>query len=396
MLTTAVTCALIFLGIAILVDLVVCQVLVKTRGRPTCPTCGYVLLGEVPLRCSECGRVVRRESDLRKARSARLRLTAGVVCVVLAGAVAYRHAIIGLVVERAPVALLLRLDDDLNGNSLVSRELRDRRAEGRIPWAVWKRKVSQFVRESSGRPHAPWVQGRARWPVDVPAFVRVSEDMEALLSSRTMFDLAVVVEDEDGEPFLFTVEGMVSSSARDQQVGEQLDCRVAIRENFRRWQPGAADDWRVVESERVSMPTTFVASLDDCMQPVTSTEIQDAIRFEILVGQGDEALLSVVRTGDTSEATVAMDVTIRVDGVDVGVAQLWIARRGSAFERAVDSIAWLEGADMSFEELCIAVEHQRVGARVRANPVLALRDFDSDVYWLGEFTVQADRVVCPY
>lgn len=135
----------------------------RSRGRPRCPRCWYDMGGGQE-KCPECGRVVRSERDLRRARRPKRWAVVGVGFLVLGGAsLVTRQAVVHGAVSLVPDWVLVAGMERWEPGGHVGRELSDRLEEGRISLGAQRRLIRRAFAEVSSADDPRRVRAAVGW-----------------------------------------------------------------------------------------------------------------------------------------------------------------------------------------------------------------------------------------
>lgn len=350
----------------------------RARGRRRCPRCWYDLRGSPLPRCSECGFVAKRERQFFRARR-RWRLAAvGFLLLGGAGSLSLAPKIRrdGWLSVVPTTALLLA---SAAGGSIrgfppsppadpIGAELDRRGAAAHLADWQW----AYIVRDKVSIRH------RKRWPAGVALIVETYVPGWLIGVGRLEFDTPLALRSESLPSF---PAGITSA---------HLDATLLVNVQPRtgRWHAEKAV-WR----GQIALPIEFVPRIEDVLQLCRGAEI------DALMGRAIHVAVCRYAHGiRVVEATIDRTLDPRLSDFALGLS-LRLTQEGRTLADAelVDvfgdglCVFWIigDGASRQWnpDETPGAIVH------VRGNPEMALRDWDRNKCWVGEFSVPLQDLI---
>lgn len=379
----------------------------RSGGRRRCPKCWYDMRGTPGLRCSECGAESSCERRLMRTRRRWRTAILGLLFVasaVAAGAApkARRDGLMSLVPTSVLVVLSPSLKTPIQSSvaagqlrGMVLDELMRRRVGENLTGWQWR-----YVLENKGV-----LRVRERWPANLPLAVGFGPPHwlrpwpNIYLSSRLPNGRQIVYGDVKwgicGNAALgelqeraWQIIGTLPAGARS----VALDVKVHAPDT-RRF--GKSEVW----AGEIEMPIRAVATINEAIEPVNTEPLSGLVRQALAVavhvyensnGRTGSVALNFDRELHASLAEIAFGFSVDLirDGETVGIAAIcpasgvpyWgtelVQPDGDGSLTALSEVTLSDPAELS-----------RWTVRIRGDGEMALRDWDRDKYWAGEFTV---------
>jgi len=448
------------LAVAALVLLVWALFWDRARGRKRCPKCWYDMQGAEAdnggaFTCPECGRIIKRERKLRRARRRWRWAIIGLLLLLGAPALPYWHNIkVRGWPEAAPTAYLIwLLHDDLDGNSPFWKEI-DRRAKADRLWTwQWHWICRQSLRSHDARPpqshqwidsygallrvgydHGHFasatyqrklhdiaivhdVRSRPVWPANTPVYVEfrahnwlIDRGSHALVFASNP-DAPVFTEyigsSSSHELFhsVYWSGGMFSIGIADSAtmpVDFDIEFRYA---DEALWQqvPQRVPSNLIYWTSR-QLPLRIAPSIDDVITPWRSAAFDSLIanhmrarldhfvQLELWLHEPLSPLIADL----PEEITVAFTAELLRNGEVVATYRAWTTYANTPVDDifATDDAIWLEEIDPEGgidEKEPSFWQTDDWSLRIQSDSVLALQNFDCDTYWDGSVEVPIHR-----
>lgn len=148
----------------------------RARGRKRCPRCGYCLAtiaeSQIPYRCSECGRIIRRASDMYKTMR---RLKLGLTSLALASILAWPlpKAIADGWLALVPGPLVSAIADNLFADTAQASF--DSACTGEFPRTEWEATLAMWYAAQQMSEFASSGEAESRFPPRSDEFVRACQ-----------------------------------------------------------------------------------------------------------------------------------------------------------------------------------------------------------------------------
>jgi hypothetical protein len=408
----------------------------RARSRRRCPRCWYDMQGIPGLTCPECGHAARHPRALKRTRRHWRWAAAGTLLLIAPYAADASRRIqnrgwIGAVPGLALVAAFpLVQEDDYNSLSLgqmkVFSELYVRlneQAERRGPWIGVQRRVLAWM----------CVQHPTLHELNSPSCILLEQMMRRDIlprsalqrMCRSVLPTTVVCRshwprgvplqlDFDVQRWPFSMldqHALVFERGDDRHARGLRNPRVPfwLRRDPIPMGPGADPLWidvklivealpsphstareQVLWRGRISIPTTLVPTVDEVMEPTALDDLPDALAFRIEISK-EGPWISLIPDPHSAlrlpgpRATFAARAVVLRNGLELAHAPLWgrADRRLQLFARFQGDLEALNSADFDSPEWQLLIT---------CDPHAALRDFDSNRYWSGAFTVAPERI----
>ncbi|MCC6906591.1 MAG: hypothetical protein IT430_01495 [Phycisphaerales bacterium] len=370
-----------------------------------CPKCWYDLSHSPGLTCSECGYTATCERQLHKWR----RRWRGVAFLALAWLGVYLWNYARAIYEHGwlagvPTPILVHFTpppeqeytrlDRPEGWSMVPHpvigEVERRIASGEaFSRGEWQTLLTR----------AELVWARDRWPVDVPLEVGVR--LVGWFGGADSFAPSII--DEAGSVVSSNLASTISQTGSGSIVsyGEAGLAPVQgvhpgrYHLEYVMQGPGMASRGNRI---RVSIPMTFVRTVEEAITPVSTPEIDSLVaahmKPQICCLQEDDdrrSWLNLDLSFIDDERTRGMAIAVEVDVLRDGevIAEKLADGHSAAFAfRREDDLIVL--GSLAYDDL--KAEPERYALRIRGSAQRALRIASADSYWAGEVTIPCDEI----
>jgi hypothetical protein len=386
----------------------------RARGRRRCPKCWYDMSGTPGpehLTCSECGRTVKREWHLYKTRRRWPLALAAILVGLLAVATAVFPNILDKTWPRLIPAdvLILAMPKLEQGIPILYAELDRRMAAGELSKRQWRWLIKRAV-EDPMKLVSIEVRSREKWPVESQP--RFTADVQRQWSGRTWFNsLPMVIDIVSRQPRGETLQALCDRPRECtlQRNGASLQpwfVQTCALGEFTESAGKAAFDISVRVEVATSSTSSWVeiargktelslrkeGHLQDDMEPFRSPELDywlgrnmsctansRGIWIKVL-GSAQCPLKNPITVAGHAELVCGDNVLVATDVIETQrYVRKWMDNPGT--------MTMLGGIWEKFDQPSQAMLEREWTLRLRSSVQVALDDFASKRYWVGEVNV---------